>query len=272
MQLPASAPDSSPLTPARVLSLQGGCNFRDIGGYAAQGGSVRWGQVYRTGVLSYLTETDHTVLGPLRVSSICDLRRSEERQREPTRWPDTAVQLLSWADTERMPTIRGLALNHPPTPAGMRAAMLDLYRALPAWMAPRLRGMFECLAHSRVPLIVHCAAGKDRTGVAIGVLLHVLGVAIDTILEDYALTNTAGNFEQFIRGRHDSQLGLADHHHPLLAMDPDIRQVLFAAEPEYLQAAFYEIDTNLGGMQAYLSTLVGVDTQILQRTRQALLM
>jgi protein-tyrosine phosphatase len=255
-----------------VLSLQGGCNFRDIGGYAAGGGSVRWGRVYRTGVLSYLTDDDHCTLTALGVLTICDLRRTEEREREPTRWPDASVARLAWPDTERMPTIRGFAARHPATPQGMRAAMLDLYRGLPAWMAPRLRGMFECIAAGRTPLVVHCAAGKDRTGIAIAVLLHVLGVAMNIIVEDYVLTNTAGDFEQFIRSRADSQLGLADHNHPLLALDPDIRQVLFGAEPEYLQAAFTEIETNLGGMPAYLRTLVGVDTQILQRTQQALLM
>jgi protein-tyrosine phosphatase len=267
-----STQDSIHARQARVLTLQGGCNFRDIGGYAGAGGTVRWGRVYRTGVLSYLTSDDHRMLADCSVASICDLRRSEERAREPTRWPDAAVQLLEFPDTAQVPTIRGFAAHHPPTPHGMRAAMLDLYRALPAWMAPRLKGMFECIAAGRTPLIVHCAAGKDRTGVAIAVLLHMLGVATDTIVEDYVLTNTAGNFEQFIRGRVDSQLGLADHHHPLLAMDPDIRQVLFGAEPEYLQAAFNHIDAELGGMQAYLRTLVRVDTEIVQRTRQALLM
>ena len=273
----APSPTSPTATPcsaanARLLTLQGGCNFRDIGGYAAEGGSVRWGRVYRTGVLSYLTGEDHRTLTGLGVLAICDLRRGEEREREPTRWPGDAAQLLTWPDTERAPTIRGFAAHHPPTPQGMRASMLDLYRALPAWMAPRLRGMFGCIAAGRTPLVVHCAAGKDRTGIAVAVLLHVLGVAMDIIVDDYVLTNTAGNFEQFIRGRADSQLGLADHHHPLLAMAPDIRQVLFSAEPEYLHSAFTEIETNLGGMQAYLRTLVGVDTQILQRTREALLM
>ncbi len=264
--------ESSP--PSRLLTLRGGCNFRDIGGYAAQAGTVpatvRWGKVYRTGVLSYLTDEDHRTLQPLGVLAICDLRRREEREREPTRWPG-AAQLLDWSDGERIPTIRGFAALRAPTAGGMRDAMFDLYRALPTWMAPRIRGMFECLAAERTPLIVHCAAGKDRTGVAIGVLLHALGVPMQTILDDYILTNTAGNFEEFIRSRHDSQLGLADHHHPLLAMPPEIRQVLFAAAAEYLQAAFEEID-RLGGMDAYLSTVVQLDAQVVQRVRTHLLM
>jgi protein-tyrosine phosphatase len=264
--------DPSQVDPPRVLTLLGGCNFRDIGGYAAAGTHVRWGKVYRTGVLSYLTQEDHRTLAALQIQSICDLRRAAERELEPTRWPGTEAQLLHWDDGERAPTIRGFAANRPYTPQGMRDSMLDLYRALPVWMAPRLRGMFECIAAGRTPLIVHCAAGKDRTGVAIAVLLDVLGVARDTIIDDYLLTSTAGNFEQFIRGRVDAQLGVADHHHPLLSLPDEIRQVLLGTEADYLQAAFTQIDTELGGMETYLSTLVGVDTQILQRTRVALLM
>ena len=70
------------------MSLQGGCNFRDIGGYPTQGGStLRWGNVYRAGVLSYFTDRDHGRSRP-RVRAICDLRRAEEREREPSSWPD----------------------------------------------------------------------------------------------------------------------------------------------------------------------------------------
>ena len=87
--------------------------------------------------------------------------------------------------------------------------------------------MFDCVATGSVPLVVHCAAGKDRTGVAIAVLLRALDVSQQTAIEDYLLTNDAGDFEQFLRTRHDTQLGLTDIHHPLLSMPDDIRRVLF---------------------------------------------
>ena len=62
----------------RLVSLHGGCNFRDIGGYATQiGGTVRWGRVYRAGVLSYFTDRDHSTLHDLDVRAICDLRRAD---------------------------------------------------------------------------------------------------------------------------------------------------------------------------------------------------
>lgn len=256
----------------RQLALEGGCNFRDIGGYTAAGGrTVQWGKVYRTGVLSYFTAADNEKLTTLGVRAICDLRRAEEREREPTRWPDAAAAALSWADGHDMPTVRSFAAQRPGTAAGMHDAMIDLYRALPLWMAPRIHGFLECIARERLPVVVHCAAGKDRTGVAVAVLLGALGVAAPTIIEDYLLTNDAGNFEQFIHSRRDSHLGLADAHQPLLSMAPDIRKVLFSADAQFLHAALQQIDTVHGGLNTYLLDVVKVDAATLDQVRETLL-
>ena len=243
----------------RVLSFQGGCNFRDIGGYATNhGATVRWGKVYRAGVLTYFTDDDHAPLTGLQVRAICDLRRAEEREREPTRWPDAATNALSWDDGVVTPTIRLIGANHPRTAAGMFNTMVELYRSLPAWMGARIGGMFDCVARGNVPMVVHCAAGKDRTGIAVAVLLHSLGVPEDTIIEDYLLTNASANFEEFIRTRHQVDLGVTDTHSPLLAMPEDMRRVLFSADRAFLHAAFEQIDGELGGIDTYLEKVAGV--------------
>jgi protein-tyrosine phosphatase len=259
----------------RILSLQGGCNFRDIGGYRTERGlSVGWGRVYRAGVLSYFTPQDDAPLSGLGLRAICDLRRAEERAREPTRWPGTSSHTtpaaLCWDDGGTMPTIRGFAAARPADAAGMFDAMIDLYRALPEWMGGRIRGLFECIAQGDVPLVVHCAAGKDRTGIAIAVLLQAVGVPRETVLEDYLLTNEAGNFEQFILSRQESQLGVTDAHHPLLAMPEDVRRVLFSADKAFLDAAFERIDA-LGGLDVYLEQTAGVSAPVRERVSQALL-
>ncbi|WP_129781030.1 tyrosine-protein phosphatase [Peristeroidobacter soli] len=251
----------------RVLSFQGGCNFRDIGGYRTQQGtSTRWGKVFRTGVLTYFTEDDHAPLTQLQVRAICDLRRLEEREREPTRWPHE-FNALSWADGTVTPTVRGLAADRPRNAAGMFDAMVALYRALPEWMGPRIGGMFSAIAAGDVPLVVHCAAGKDRTGVAVAVLLRSLGVPEETAIQDYLLTNTSGNFEEFIRSRQQAQLGVTDNHAPLLSMPEDMRRVLFSADAAFLHEALAQI----GDVEGYLAKTAGVTPAMQEKVRAALL-
>lgn len=255
----------------RLIALEGGVNFRDIGGYRAGARTIRWGKVFRAGVLCYFTDSDHATIDALAIRAVCDLRRAEERAREPTRWPNSLAEKLSWEDGVAMPTVRGFAATRPQTGAGMRDSMIALYRALPTWMGPRIRGLFECIATERTPLVIHCAAGKDRTGVAIAVLLDALGVDIDTILADYSLTNDVGNFERFIETRKDSHLGLADAHHTLLSMPQDLRDALFVADIDYLHAALDQIRREYGDTESYLKTCVRLDDRTIARVREFLL-
>jgi protein-tyrosine phosphatase len=262
-----------PAQDSRIHQLDGGCNFRDLGGYRTRDGrQLQWGRVFRTGVLSYFTPSDHSQLNQLGVRVICDLRRAEERELEPTRWPDANTQHLSWEDGSAPPTIRSVAANHshPYTAAGMHAAMIDLYRALPAWMAPRLRGFFSRIAEGKVPILVHCAAGKDRTGIAIALLLATLDVPHETIVDDYLLTNTCDIVEFTLR-QHQAQRSVATGDHPLLTMPDDIRRVLFAAHVDYLNAAFDQMARDHGDVLEYLRREAGVDDTMRSQVRAALL-
>ncbi|HTV96061.1 MAG TPA: tyrosine-protein phosphatase [Steroidobacteraceae bacterium] len=258
--------------PSRYLQLEGGCNFRDAGGHATEDGrTVRWGRVYRAGVLRYLTPADAERLSRLGVRAICDLRRAEEREREPTRWPARDVTMLTWADGEDAPGVTRRLLPRQPDAEGMRAAMLNLYRDLPRWMVPRVRGLFECVAQERLPLVVHCSAGKDRTGFAVAMLHAALGVGAETLMQDYLYTNEVGNYEEFVRRRRGALLGVTDGHHPLFKMPADIRRVLFAADPDYMRAALEQIDSEFGGLESYLAGAVGLSAQLRGRMQEVLL-
>jgi hypothetical protein len=119
----------SPAWRSRVLELEGGCNFRDLGGYRTRDGrELRWGRVFRSGVLSYFTPNHRQRLQQLGVRTICDLRRAEERTREQTHWPDSNTRHLTWDDGGAPPTIKSIASqqSHPYTAAGMHAATIDV--------------------------------------------------------------------------------------------------------------------------------------------------
>ncbi len=263
---------ATPSSPERTLTLQGGCNFRDIGGYRTRDNRlVKWGRVFRAGVLSYITDADHRTLDALGIRAICDLRRADERQREPTQWPNASARALFWEDELNARTLRSYAAERPATAAGMFDAMIMLYRAFPERMHARLHGLFGCIADGHVPLVVHCAAGKDRTGFAIAMLLCSLGVPRETVIEDYLLTNEVGDFEAFIRSRERTELGLADANHPLLAMPEDLRRVLLSAQPEFIAAALEQIDLELGGLDSYLERTVGIGPQVRERIAAVLL-
>lgn len=265
----SSLSDSTPRE--RILSFSGSCNFRDIGGYqTSHGTSVRWGRVYRAGVLSYFTAEDEPRLTNLGLKAICDLRRAPERKHEPTRWPDLRTRPLAWEDGPSAPTIRALSASRPRDAAGMFDTMVNLYRELPQWMGGRIAGLFSCVARDDVPLLVHCAAGKDRTGLAVAVLLLALEVPQDTVLEDYLLTNQAGDFERFIRDRQQAQLGLGHTEGQLLSLPEEMRRVLFSADAAFLQSALERIEQDFGGLEAYLSQ-AGVTDQQLQQVRDRLL-
>jgi protein-tyrosine phosphatase len=259
--------------PTRYLHLEGGCNFRDIGGHAtADGRTVRWGRVYRAGVLSYFTPADAERLSGLGVRAICDLRRADEREREPTRWPTPEVTTLTWDDGDDAPAVTRRVTPRQPDGESMRAAMLGMYRSLPRWMVPRIRGLFECVAYDRMPVVVHCSAGKDRTGFAVAMLFAALGVNADTLMQDYLYTNEVGNFEEFAQRRRSTLLGVTDDRHPLGRMSPETRRVLFAADPDYLRAALSQVESEFGGIESYLRQTVGLPEELLQRVRDALLM
>lgn len=252
---------------SRPLTLEGSCNFRELGGYeTADGRRLRRGHLYRSGVMSYFTAADDAVLTDLNVVTICDLRRAEERAREPTRWP-TSVAIRHWdSEADQDPSDREVFGNL--DGAGARAFMLALYRSMPTTMTSRLHGVFAELLASNTPLVFHCSAGKDRTGLSAALVLFALDVPIETIFEDYERSNTAVDLGAFIVERHAATMGVTDFEHPLLTMPPDARDALLAADPDYLHAALSRIEELHGTLDRYLDGPLGVDASKRDRLRE----
>jgi protein-tyrosine phosphatase len=230
-------------SPARHLNLSGASNFRDLGGYATRDGrTVRWRQIFRSNHLGHLTDDDAAVLRSLGVKSAFDFRGTGERAEALCGMSDITVHSLPVEPTV-VAALRAIAASGTPLSADHAVeVMRDSYRSYVQQNTPRFRALFAHLLEDRAPLVIHCTAGKDRTGFACALILHTLGVPDEVISEDYLLTN------RFYRRDPNSGSDLPDH----------VTQVLGSVQPAFLGAAFEAIDADYGSLETYLRDGIGL--------------
>jgi protein-tyrosine phosphatase len=228
----------------RVVPLSGATNFRDLGGYRGHGARrLRWRRLFRSDHLGGLTPRDHEVLAGLGVAASFDFRGLDERAAAPYEVPGLAQHSLAIEPTvaQRMQEITdgGQAL----TVSTVEGLMRDLYRGLVDERAHRFTELFAHLLRAEAPVVFHCTAGKDRTGVAAALVLLALGVSRETVMRDYLLTNEV--FKPPWTPRADIR--------------PEVLQALWGVQESYLEAAFDVIDHDHGGPERYLRHRIGLD-------------
>ncbi|MFV8816148.1 tyrosine-protein phosphatase [Haliea sp. E17] len=261
-----------PVGNPRLLPLEGGRNFRDVGGYpAGEGMQVKWGKLYRSGTLYALTDNDFALLDERDIAVIADLRSNEERAGEPTMWRVDEPEILSWAYSQgdTLGGMRELFSQEGLTPADVTQVMAGLYREMPGQQASHYRDIFDQLADNRLPLVVHCSAGKDRTGVGIGLILTALGVPREVILEDYAMSE---KYQQIpvLKGK-DYQFEEGDPLALMAALPQELVAPLMGSNPVYLESAFAAIEEQHGSVMAYIQGELEVSDEELAQLRANLL-
>jgi protein-tyrosine phosphatase len=229
--------------PPRHLNLSGASNFRDLGGYPGRDGRiVRWRQIFRSNHLGHLTEADIEALRPLGLKSPFDFRGSEERAAATCGLAEIAVHSLPIEPTVVAALRARLAAGVALSPADALDVMRDSYRNYVRYNTPNFRALFAHLLEDRAPLVIHCTAGKDRTGFACALILHALAVPEEVIAEDYLLTN------RFYRRDPGASGDLPD----------DVKQVLGSVEASFLAAAFEAISADYGDLESYFSEGLGL--------------
>ncbi|MBV9994868.1 MAG: tyrosine-protein phosphatase [Caulobacteraceae bacterium] len=237
----------------RLLPLEGGRNFRDMGGYRTDDGRMtRWGRLFRSGAMSDLTEADHRFLAGLGIAVICDFRTVGERVDEPTLWPGEAGPPIRTRDYE----INGRRIRDAVAAGGgftqeiVREAMKGFYVELPYGHLESYQMMFSELLAGNVPLVINCSAGKDRTGAAAALLLSALDVRWDEILHDYSLSEKLVDFEAVATrvGATDRSTGFA----AVAKMSRELRSSMLRSDPAYLTAMRDEIERREGSIANYL--------------------
>ncbi|MBW1864548.1 MAG: tyrosine-protein phosphatase [Deltaproteobacteria bacterium] len=178
----------------RRIVLDGAANFRDIGGYPAnRHNRVKWRKIFRSGHLASLTKNDHQVLNELGIRTICDFRSTEEIARQPNRLPENpSLQYLHLPIVNKTmePTEAINRIMKGDTSWFTQDFMMKAYIEKIDAFPDTWHHLFKCLTQqSSRPLLFHCTAGKDRTGVCAALILLSLGVSEKWVIHDHALSN-----------------------------------------------------------------------------------
>lgn len=231
---------------------------------------MRSGLVFRSGDLSRATESDLEHLARLGIGTIVDLRRPVERERAPSRlWPGCDAQVVS---SDIVDDFQDWAVALKAVPmvdtAWFERHHRENYATLPysprnVWlMAQTLR----LLASTERPVLLHCAAGKDRTGLLCAVLQRIAGVQMDHIVAEYTQTNIALLTDTRLR-RLGTWLEAQTGHR----LDGTTLKAALAVQPDYLASCFAGIERTYGSFEDYLRKGLGVTDALIDQVRHRLL-
>jgi protein tyrosine/serine phosphatase len=257
-------------TGGRVLRFEGIENFRDAGGYEGQGGTLAAGRLFRSAHQGRATEADLQRLDDLNLAVVVDLRRPDERRRDPCRRPPSfgahVIETALEGDAEA-PYVKFLRETDLTAENG-HGFMLEEYRRLPFEPAhvEVFGRCFRAIAETGGPVLIHCAAGKDRTGLLVALIQHLLGVSPDEIMADYLLTNEARSLSAWGPRFADIIEREYGRRPPMEAVEAFLR-----VHPDWLRAAFDEIDGRAGRLDTYLETVLGVDAAMKAQIARRLL-
>ena len=257
----------------RLLPLEGGSNFRDMGGYVTEMGQrVKRGVLFRSGAMVSLTDADKAYLAQFGFKRVVDLRSLEERKLYPNTWvgADSGVTLI--AHDYQMEDMMGDMSD--PTARKRASDAGHFYRRLPELLIPQLKLYFQTLLAGEVPVAVNCSAGQDRTGFTGALVLRALGVPRQMVVEDYLLSTDFrrpalergnvdikaaaenGNFFAKMMLAYAGQ-GKSDRPNPLITLDG----------VPLIDIALDELDSKWGGPEGYLKLGLGLTDSDIAKLR-----
>lgn len=256
------------MTEARVLTLEGINNFRDYGDYPVTGGGrVKRGALWRSGQHVGASDNDLAAIAPLGILTVIDLRGDSERELNPCRRHEgfAAEVLKCEGETAAL-------ASHIDAAAGVvnetdaRAAMCRLYAEMPYRenLVGVMRRYFAALGSRDGASLIHCFAGKDRTGVSVALTHHLLGVHPDDMMADYLLTNVT------MQGRTFTGNPGKDHD-KYASLSAEASKALGGVKEEYLDSAFAAMRDSHGSVDGYLAEVLNVDEALREKIKDRLI-
>ena len=234
-------------------------NFRDFGGYKTQNGAhLKKGLLYRSGDLSKATDADLDYLSSLGIKTICDLRSEHERQRQPDRVPEAKPFTFFNIPMRPIVDYHARSLHRLFSLMFGRERRMDYiaesyraYREYAVNYIPQLKALFQRISQpENLPVLIHCSAGKDRTGVVSSLIQLVLGVSVETAMDDYLKTN--GLLDAYTEEIFRRLSKLAYFGVPWKMYAP-----LFDARSDYLNAALVQVKEEFGAIDEWFRRGLG---------------
>lgn len=246
-------------------------NFRDVGGCPTRDGRrVRAGRLFRSGHLGGASDEDLERLRELGIRTVIDFRGAQDEDADgPARLPRGARRVrIPMSDPASAPDIRDLlyrsdaaGLERILGGGGAERMMCQAAAGLVTERCAEFGSLLRALAELHpLPALMHCSAGKDRTGWAASLVLLVLGVDEDDVIEHYLLSNE--------HRREENEQLLAN---PRAGMDPEWIRPFLEVRAEYLRAALAAAAERFGSFDRYVEVGLGVDDATLARLRAELI-
>ena len=246
-------------------------NFRDFGDYAAGARRLKPGLLYRAANQAMATPADLEKLAGLNLAVIVDLRRANEREKSPSRrWDGFAAEVIeNDIGQDSADEWSTFIADSDLSVGSFHAYMMDYYRQAPFQRRhiDLYQRYFRALAATPGPILVHCAAGKDRTGIICALTHHVAGVHDDDIVADYLLTN---QHERMVARLPTMREHVTQAAGGRVASDAALITAM-RVEAEYLEAAFAVMREQAGSLDGYLDDVLGLDADLRGRIHDRLL-
>lgn len=248
-------------------------NFRDFGGYKTQNGLLlKKGMLYRSGSLANASENDLKKLSSLGIKTICDLRTHQERNREPDRIPENSlikaihipIKVTKHDESGFITRLFSLLIGKARR-INYDEVLTEVYQEYIIDFRVELSTIIKLASESSyLPILIHCAGGKDRTGLSCSLIQLLLGMPLDLVMQDYLLSNDylhEFKVEMLKRLKVFSYFGIS----------PQKFYPLLEARKEYLEAAFNQVRNDYGTVDDYAREGLGFSDEDRLRLNQALL-
>lgn len=242
---------------ARIIPLDSVRNFRDFGGYTTQSGqTIKYDYLFRAAHFSDLNDTDQAALSNMEIGLLVDLRHGPERQRQPNK---TGIASKSVYELDESAAVKNetyaphemFLKEKLETAEDARNYMISSYTARPH--DPVFIDIFSktlsFMAKDADPFVIHCAAGKDRTGTLAAIIHKALGVSDEDVMSDYLLTMQAVDIESFLEPA--AKIMSNRFGRPV---SPDALRPMFGVEPDFLKASLDAI----GEFDDYISQILNI--------------